>query len=59
MNRTSSSPTENATTGSHSAAPEEHEEDAAPRELESALLTLAMFGGLVIFGIGCMVFGWN
>lgn len=35
-----------------------HEEDAAPRELESALLTLSMFGGLLVFGVGCMVFLW-
>lgn len=38
--------------------PEEIEEDGGPRELESALLTLALFGGLVVFGIGCMVFLW-
>lgn len=29
-----------------------------PSELESALLTIAMFGGLVIFGVGCTMFGW-
>ncbi|WIY83717.1 hypothetical protein [Propionimicrobium sp. PCR01-08-3] len=34
-------------------------EDAPPRELESALLSVALFGGLILFGIGCMVFGWN
>ena len=33
--------------------------DPPPRELESALLSLALFGGLVLFGVGCMVFGWN
>ncbi|MBK7821029.1 MAG: hypothetical protein IPJ61_08115 [Tessaracoccus sp.] len=34
-------------------------DDPEPRELESALLSLALFGGLILFGIGCMVFGWN
>lgn len=34
------------------------DEEAAPREIESALLTIAMFAGLVIFGIGCMMFLW-
>lgn len=38
--------------------PEPDEEDAEPRELESALLTLALFGGLVVFGIGCMTVLW-
>ena len=37
--------------------PEEYEE-AAPRELESAVLTIVLFGGLVVFGIGCMMFLW-
>lgn len=26
-----------------------------PSELESALLTLSLFGGLVLFGLGCLV----
>lgn len=30
-----------------------------PSEWESAFLTICMFGGLVIFGIGCLVFGWS
>ncbi|HHV22072.1 MAG TPA: hypothetical protein GXZ30_11155 [Propionibacterium sp.] len=30
-----------------------------PSEWESALLTICMFGGLVIFGIGCLLFGWS
>ncbi len=34
------------------------EEETEPRELESALLTIAMFAGLIIFGIGCMTFFW-
>jgi len=34
------------------------DEEAAPRELESAFMTIAMFGGLVVFGIGCMLFLW-
>jgi|GEM_PF-6246681 len=36
----------------------ESDEDAGPREIESALLTIAMFAGLVLFGIGCMFFLW-
>lgn len=39
--------------------PEPEEEDAGPRELESAFLTIAMFGGLVVFGVGCTLLGWN
>lgn len=38
--------------------PTDLDQDAAPRELESALLTIAMFSGLVVFGIGCMFFLW-
>ena len=38
--------------------PDDLEEDPPPRELESALLTIAMFAGLVVFGIGCMFFLW-
>lgn len=59
MSTKSSSPIESTTTDLRSAEPGESEEDAAPRELESALLTLAMFGGLVVFGVGCMMLGWN
>ena len=44
-------------TGIEPAEPEP-DEDAAPSELESALLTLVLFGGLVVFGIGCMMFLW-
>lgn len=33
-------------------------EDPPPRELESALLSLVLFGGLIVFGISCVVFGW-
>lgn len=34
-------------------------EDPPPRELESALLSIALFGGLIVFGVGCMLFiGW-
>lgn len=62
MNTKSSPPVESTTAGPNSAEPEEPEEpdeDAAPRELESALLTLAMFGGLVVFAVGCTMLGWN
>ncbi|MCM3661784.1 hypothetical protein M3148_12415 [Georgenia satyanarayanai] len=38
-------------------APDEQEYQA-PSELESALLTLVLFGGLVVFAIGCMTFLW-
>lgn len=38
-------------------APDE-QEDAAPSEVESALLTIVLFGGLVFFAIGCMMFLW-
>lgn len=59
MSMKSPSPIESTTMDLRSAEPDEREEDAAPRELESALLTLAMFGGLVVFAVGCMVLGWN
>ena len=60
MSTKSPSPVENAqTTGPRPAEPEPVEEESAPRELESALLTLAMFGGLVVFAVGCMALGWN
>lgn len=44
-------------TGLEPAEPEV-DEDAAPSELESALLTIVLFGGLVVFGLGCMFFLW-
>lgn len=44
-------------TGLEPAEPEP-EEDEGPSELESALLTIALFGGLVVFGIGCIFFLW-
>lgn len=34
------------------------EEEFRPSEWESALLSIALFGGLILFGIGCFVFGW-
>ncbi|WP_324653243.1 hypothetical protein [Georgenia sp. H159] len=34
------------------------EEDRTPSELESALLTIVLFGGLVVFAVGCMFFLW-
>ena len=37
----------------------EWEEDYKPSEWESAFLSIALFGGLILFGIGCFVFGWN
>lgn len=37
----------------------ESEEDPGPRELESALLSIAMFGGLIVFAIGCTMFLWG
>lgn len=37
----------------------EEEENSGPSELESAFLTVAMFGGLVVFGVGCTLFGWS
>jgi len=38
--------------------PEPAEEESGPSELESALLTLVLFGGLVVFAVGCMTFLW-
>lgn len=34
-------------------------DDPPSPELGRALLSLALFGALILFGIGCMVFGWN
>ncbi|HLR96229.1 MAG TPA: hypothetical protein VK053_17030 [Jiangellaceae bacterium] len=34
------------------------EEDARPSEWESAFLTIVLFGGLVVFAVGCMTFLW-
>lgn len=41
-----------------SGQPPEEQEYQTPSELESALLTLVLFGGLVVFAIGCMTFLW-
>ena len=30
-----------------------------PSEWESAFLSIALFGGLILFGAGCMLFGWG
>lgn len=35
------------------------DEEFRPSEWESAFLSIALFGGLILFGIGCFVFGWN
>lgn len=32
--------------------------DERPSELENAFLTIVLFGGLVVFGLGCMLFLW-
>lgn len=34
-------------------------EEYKPSEWESALLSIALFGGLILFGVGCFVFGWS
>lgn len=34
------------------------QEGGGPSELESALLTIVLFGGLVVFAIGCTMFLW-
>ncbi|WP_454084810.1 hypothetical protein [Georgenia sp. Marseille-Q6866] len=36
----------------------DEQEDSAPSELESAFLTLVLFGGLLVFAVGCMTFLW-
>ena len=38
---------------------ETEEEDPPPRELESALLSVALFGGMILFAVSCTMFGWN
>lgn len=40
------------------AEPAPEEEERGPSELESAFLTLVMFGGLLVFAVGCMTFLW-
>lgn len=40
-------------------APPEIPEDDETNELEGALLSLCLFGGLLLFGLGCMIFGWG
>ena len=35
------------------------EEDFRPSEWENAFLSIALFGGLILFGVGCVLFGWN
>ena len=35
------------------------DDEYRPSEWESAFLSIALFGGLILFGIGCFVFGWN
>ena len=30
-----------------------------PSEWESAFLSIALFGGLILFGVGCLLFGWE
>lgn len=41
--------------------PEEYQpnEEYRPSEWESAFLSIALFGGLILFGIGCVLFGWT
>lgn len=33
-------------------------EEFRPSEWESAFLSIALFGGLILFGVGCVLFGW-
>ncbi|GAB3815222.1 hypothetical protein GCM10028820_12290 [Tessaracoccus terricola] len=34
-------------------------DDTPPSEAESAFITIAMFGGLVVFAVGCfLLIGW-
>lgn len=35
------------------------EDEFRPSEWESAFLSIALFGGLILFGVGCVLFGWN
>jgi hypothetical protein len=37
----------------------EVDEEYRPSEWESAFLSIALFGGLILFGVGCFVFGWG
>lgn len=34
-------------------------EEFRPSEWESAFLSIALFGGLILFGVGCVLFGWS
>ena len=34
-------------------------EEYRPSEWESAFLSIALFGGLILFGVGCVLFGWT
>jgi hypothetical protein len=34
-------------------------DDYRPSEWESAFLSIALFGGLIIFGVGCLLFRWG
>lgn len=36
----------------------DEQDGGGPSELESALLTIVLFGGLVVFAIGCTMFLW-
>ena len=33
--------------------------ETGTNEWENALLSICLFGGLVVFGLGCMLFGWG
>mgnify|MGYP006900553354 CR=1 FL=1 len=39
-------------------APSVDEEEAGPREWESALLSIVLFAGLIVFAVSCTMFGW-
>ena len=41
------------------ASGELEEDEYRPSEWESAFLSIALFGGLILFGVGCFVFGWS
>ena len=36
----------------------EIDESEAPSQVENTLLSVALFGGLVLFAVGCGIFGW-
>lgn len=38
---------------------EPEEDEFRPSEWESAFLSIALFGGLILFGVGCVLFGWD